>query len=318
MTTESKTSEHTLTDQKLLKIKGGLIEIAGAEAVTEHAPMARYTSFRAGGETDLMVLPQNEDQLRAILQLLAGEDVPHMVLGNGSNVLVRDGGYRGVIVRIGEGFNYIRQEGNSLICGSGVSLSMAAKAAAQAGLTGLEFACGIPGSIGGAVFMNAGAYGGEIREVLREARLLTKDGTAFGRATAEELEMGYRHTRLHESGEIVLEAVFDLQEGDRKEIQSTMADLTARRNEKQPVTYPSAGSFFKRPEGYFAGKLIQDAGLKGLSVGGAQVSQLHSGFIINTGGATATDILQLMQIVQARVLEQFDVHLEPEVRIIGE
>ena len=295
-----------------------LRQIAGDDRVICHAPMDKYTSFRAGGKADLLVQPADEEQLGRLLQFLAQEKVPCQVLGNGSNVLVRDGGYRGVIVRMGEAFNYIRREGDTLICGSGTSLAQAAKAAAGAGLTGLEFASGIPGSIGGAVFMNAGAYGGEMKEVLDQVRILNGDASAFAWVKAADLDLGYRHSRLQESGEIVIEAKISLRSGDPEEIRKTMADLTARRNEKQPVTYPSAGSFFKRPEGYFAGKLIQDAGLKGLSVGGAQVSELHSGFIINTGGATATDILQLMQIVQARVEEKFKVRLEPEVRIIGE
>ena len=300
------------------RIGDELRKIAGADRVIKDAPMSKYTSFRAGGKADFLVDASSGEKLQEILRFLSREDIPHMILGNGSNVLVRDGGYRGVIVRMGEAFNYMRIEDSTLICGSGVSLAMAAKAAANASLSGLEFASGIPGSVGGGVFMNAGAYGGEIRNILKNARLISGDGSAFAQAGPDELEMGYRHTRLHETGEIVTEAAFELEPGDPKEILALMADLTARRNEKQPVTYPSAGSFFKRPEGYFAGKLIQDAGLKGLSVGGAQVSQLHSGFIINTGGASATDILQLMQIVQARVLDQFGVALEPEVRIIGE
>lgn len=298
--------------------KGWLEAVCGAEQVIQDAPMAKYTSFRAGGAADLMAVPQSEEQLQEILQRLASDGVPHMVLGNGTNVLVRDGGYHGVIVRIGEAFSYIRTEEDRLICGSGALLSMAAKAAAHAGLTGLEFASGIPGSIGGAVFMNAGAYGGEMKDVLVEAKILEKDSPAFAAKTAAELDMGYRHTALHEDGGVVVEAVIGLKPGDQEEIRQTMSELTAKRNEKQPVNYPSAGSFFKRPEGYFAGKLIQDAGLKGLTLGGAQVSQLHSGFIINTGGATATDIIGLMQIVQAVVQEQFGVLLEPEVRIIGE
>ena len=305
----------TITDELIKE----LTQIAGPENVQRNVSMAEHTSFRAGGPADLFVTPQTEQQLQEILQKLAGQGVPHMVLGNGSNILVRDGGYRGVIVHIGTAFNHIRREGDTLICGSGTLLSAAAKRAAAEGLTGLEFASGIPGSVGGAVFMNAGAYGGEIRDVLEHARVLVPAGAShFAELTAEELDMGYRHSRLHESGEIVTEAVFSLKPGDPEEIRATMAELAAKRNAKQPVTYPSAGSFFKRPEGYFAGKLIQDAGLKGLTVGGAQVSQLHSGFIINIGGATATDILQLMQIVRARVQEQFGVLLEPEVRIIGE
>ena len=299
-------------------IKEELQERIGQDLVQTHVPMAKHTSFRAGGEADVFVLPADEQQLQAVILFLEEEKVPHLILGNGTNILVRDGGYHGVIVKMDDGFNAIRQEGNTLICGSGALLSMAARTAAHAGLTGLEFASGIPGSIGGAVFMNAGAYGGEMKDVLKEARLMKRDGTAFASVSARELEMGYRHSRLHETGEIVLEARIELTPGDEDEIWKTMGELTARRNGKQPVNYPSAGSFFKRPEGYFAGKLIQDAGLKGLSVGGAQVSQLHSGFIINRGGATATDILQLMQIVQGRVLEEFGVRLEPEVRIIGE
>ncbi len=311
------------TAEQMARAAEELKGIVGSGQVMENVSMASYTSFRAGGPADLMVVPDSAEQLQSVLQYLDAEGVPCMVLGNGSNVLVRDGGYRGVIVRLGDAFNYTRQEENDLICGCGTLLSMAAKVAAQAGLTGLEFASGIPGSIGGAVFMNAGAYGGEMKHVLREAKVLQRKETAgstpaFAQMGPEELDMGYRHTTLHESGGIVIEARLALEPGDPAQIRRTMADLTARRNEKQPVNYPSAGSFFKRPEGYFAGKLIQDAGLKGLSVGGAQVSELHSGFIINRGGATATDILQLSQIVQARVMEQFGVQLEPEVRIIGE
>ncbi len=303
---------------KAEEIARQLEQICGADCVRKNVSMADFTSFRAGGPADLMVSPAGSEQLQEVLQFLAEAGVPHLVLGNGSNILVRDGGYRGVIVRIGEAFNFVKREENTLIAGSGTSLASAARAAAKEGLSGLEFASGIPGSVGGGVFMNAGASGGEMKDVLESASLLTKDGSAFAKAGPAELDMGYRHTRLHESGEIVLEARFALHPADPEEIRAEMADLARRRNEKQPVNYPSAGSFFKRPEGYFAGKLIQDAELKGLSVGGAQVSQLHSGFIINTGGATATDILQLMQIVQARVLEQFGVQLEPEVRIIGE
>lgn len=301
-----------------LKVKQKLTEKIGEVQVLEDAPMAKFTSFRAGGNADLLVQPQNTEELKMVLQILQEEHCTHMVLGNGSNVLVRDGGYRGVIVKPGHGFDQVSVEENRVRCGSGALLSAVAKAAADAGLTGLEFASGIPGSIGGAVFMNAGAYGGEMKDVLRKVTVLSKDGTRISKLETEALQLGYRRSVLQDTGDIVLEAEFALQPGDEKEIKEKMADLKARRNEKQPVNYPSAGSFFKRPEGYFAGKLVQDAGLKGVSVGGAEVSQLHSGFLINKGGATATDILQLMKIVQASVLDRFGVMLEPEVRIIGE
>ena len=278
--------------------------------------MSRHTSFKAGGCTDILVCPKDADQLQKVLSVVA--DVPHMVLGNGSNVLVRDGGYRGVIVKIGEEFSYIRREGDKLICGAGALMSAVAKRAASEGLTGFEFASGIPGSIGGAAFMNAGAYGGETKDILEEVTVISADGSRKLTMTAEELQMEYRHTVLHETGDVITEVVLKLAEGDEESIRNEMAELTKKRNSKQPVQYPSAGSFFKRPEGYFAGKLIQDAGCKGLSVGGAEVSTLHSGFIINKGDATATDITQLKELVQGRVYDKFGVILEPEVRIIGE
>ena len=293
-----------------------LREILKPEQIIENADMSRHTSFKAGGCADVLVCPSDAEQLQKVLAVLSG--VPHMVLGNGSNVLVRDGGYRGVIVKIGDDFSYINREENRLICGAGTLMSAVARRAASEGLTGFEFASGIPGSIGGAVFMNAGAYGGETKDILEEAHVISADGSRQFTMTAEELQMGYRHTALHETGDVVTEVVLKLEEGDEEEIRNEMAELAKKRNSKQPVQYPSAGSFFKRPEGYFAGKLVQDAGCKGLSVGDAEVSTLHSGFIINKGNATATDITQLKELVQARVMEQFGVMLEPEVRIIGE
>ena len=285
--------------------------------IEEDVPMAQYTSFRAGGKARMMVVPADAEQLSAVLGVLSGSGVQYMVLGNGTNILVKDSGYDGVIVKIGSGFDYVRQEGCRLVCGSGTRMSVAAKAALEGGLSGFEFASGIPGFTGGAVFMNAGAYGGEMKDILRRAKIVSKDGSREFYMTADELEMGYRHTKLHDTGDIVTEVEFVLEEGNRTQIKAKMSELMEKRNSRQPVNFPSAGSFFKRPEGYFAGKLIQDAGLKGLSVGGAQVSELHSGFIINRGGATATDILQLMEIVQARVFDEFGVRLETEVRIIG-
>ena len=293
-----------------------LKEILRPEQITENADMSRHTSFKAGGCADILVCPSDEEQLQKVLAVLA--EVPHMVLGNGSNVLVRDGGYRGVIVKIGEDFSYIRREGCKLICGAGTLMSAVARKAASEGLKGFEFASGIPGSIGGAAFMNAGAYGGETKDILEEVRVISADGSRQFVMNAEDLQMGYRHTVLHETGDVVTEVVLKLEEGDEEEIRNEMAELMKKRNSKQPVQYPSAGSFFKRPEGYFAGKLIQDAGCKGLSVGDAEVSTLHSGFIINKGNATATDITQLKELVQARVMDKFGVMLGPEVRIIGE
>ena len=285
--------------------------------IEENVPMAQYTSFRAGGKARMMVIPADAEQLSAVLGVLSGSGVQYMVLGNGTNILVKDSGYNGVIVKIGSGFDYVRQEGCRLVCGSGTRMSVAAKAALEGGLSGFEFASGIPGFTGGAVFMNAGAYGGEMKDILRRAKIVSKDGSREFYMTADELEMGYRHTKLHDTGDIVTEVEFILEEGNRTQIKAKMSELMEKRNSRQPVNFPSAGSFFKRPEGYFAGKLIQDAGLKGLSVGGAQVSELHSGFIINRGGATATDILQLMEMIQARVFDEFGVRLETEVRIIG-
>ena len=285
--------------------------------IEENVPMAQYTSFRAGGKARMMVIPADAEQLSAVLGVLSGSGVQYMVLGNGTNILVKDSGYDGVIVKIGSGFDYVRQEGCRLVCGSGTRMSVAAKAALEGGLSGFEFASGIPGFTGGAVFMNAGAYGGEMKDILRRAKIVSKDGSREFYMTADELKMGYRHTKLHDTGDIVTEVEFVLEEGNRTQIKAKMTELMEKRNSRQPVNFPSAGSFFKRPEGYFAGKLIQDAGLKGLSVGGAQVSELHSGFIINRGGATATDILQLMEMIQARVFDEFGVRLETEVRIIG-
>ncbi len=302
----------------LNEIKNIMAQKVDMNNILEDVPMSQHTSFRAGGNADMMVIPQNVDELKAVLQVLRDHGYPFMLLGNGSNVLVKDGGYRGIMVKIGEAFDHVEVSGTEVVCGAGTLLSVTAKAAAAAGLTGFEFASGIPGTIGGAVFMNAGAYDGEMKFVLEKARIISRDGKEDRYMTAEELDMGYRHTLLHETGDIVVEVVLKLEEGDKDEIKAKIADLTARRNSKQPVAFPSAGSFFKRPTGYFAGKLVQDAGLKGLTVGGAQVSELHSGFIINRGGATATDIIQLMEIVQQTVMDKFGVMLEPEVRIIGE
>lgn len=286
--------------------------------VIPHAPMDKYTTFRTGGPADLLVIPGSLEELQGCVSLLAAEGESFMVMGNGSNILVHDGGYRGIIIRMDKCCQEITGEGPLFTVGSAASLAAVAHYVQRKGYTGFEFASGIPGTVGGAAFMNAGAYGGEMKEVIETVTLLHRDGSGMYRLTCEEMEYGYRHSVLYESGDIVISVSIGLQKGNKEEIAETMKELAQRRNEKQPVTYPSAGSFFKRPQGYFAGKLIQDAGLKGLTVGGAQVSQLHSGFVINIGGATVGDIEKLMHLVQAAVYEKEGVMLEPEVRIIGE
>ena len=284
-----------------------------------NAPMKDYTSFKAGGSAALLVEPQSRDELADALSFLTEKKAAHMVIGNGSDLLVRDSGYDGVILRISEGeFQECRIDGQRLIAGAGVLLSSASRAACEASLAGFEFASGIPGTVGGAVFMNAGAYDGEISQVIENAEILASDGSRVFTLNQEELELSYRHSILQNTGDVLLKAVFRLKEGNKEAITERIRELTAKRTEKQPLSYPSAGSFFKRPQGHFAGKLIQDAGLSGLSVGGAQVSPLHAGFIINTGGATATDIIDLMEIIRSTVFDASGVLLEPEVRIIGD
>lgn len=279
--------------------------------------LSGYTTFRTGGPADVLVEPASEADLAAVLGALREENAPYIVLGNGSNVLVRDEGFRGVVVVIGAGLGGVEvDEGNAVVrAGAGAMLGEVARAAARGSLSGLEFASGIPGSLGGGVFMNAGAYGGEMAQVVMSVRALMPDGRVC-EFKADELDFAYRHSVFTKNGGVILSAVMQLEKGDAAQINETMKDLNRRRVEKQPLNYPSAGSTFKRPEGYFAGKLIQDAGCKGLSVGGALVSQKHSGFIVNTGNATSQDILDLIKLVQLRVKEEFGVDLETEVRII--
>ncbi len=285
---------------------------------TADCDMSRFTSFRAGGKADLMAEVSTPGALSAVLRAADDAGAPVTVMGNGTNILVRDGGYRGVIIRLGQAFANVSRDGDILIAGGALPLSALAKYAAAEGLSGLEPVSGVPGSVGGAVFMNAGAYGGEIKDTLKAATLMMRDGSETYEAPAESLDLSYRHSALQASGDIVLSAAFELKKGDPAEIGAQMRELTAKRNAKQPVNLPSAGSFFKRPEGYFAGALIESAGLKGLAYGDAQVSPLHAGFIVNNGHATATDIQELMRVVQNTVYHRFGVRLEPEVRIIGE
>ena len=285
--------------------------------IVRDALMKNYTTFRIGGPADLLIQPSSEEELIRIAAYLRQKDISAVVLGNGSNVLVKDGGIRGVVIKIGKNMGNIRTEGEEITAEAGALLSAAALAAADGGLTGMEFAAGIPGSVGGAVFMNAGAYGGEMSQIIVSCRALMPDG-ALREFSKEELKLGLPHQCLSQNGGIVTSCRIKLQAGDRETIYGYMRELAGRRTEKQPLNLPSAGSTFKRPEGYFAGKLIQDSGCRGLRVGGARISQKHAGFVVNETDASAEDVIRLIRLVQMRVRDCFGVDLEPEVRIIGE
>lgn len=278
--------------------------------------MSRHTTFKIGGPAEVYVEPTIAEAVE-LIAYCRGEHIPYTIMGNGSNVLVSDAGLPGVVISFGKSAAGITVEGNRITAESGALLSQVAHAAAKAELTGLEFAAGIPGTMGGAMMMNAGAYGGEMNQVVVSADVLLADGTEET-WSREQLQLSYRHSRMMEEEAIVLRAVLKLSPGNSEDIYSTMEDFRGRRQDKQPLEYPSAGSTFKRPEGHFAGKLIMDAGLSGYQVGGAAVSEKHCGFVINQGQATAQDVYQLMQDVSAKVKEQFGVTLEPEVRLLGE
>ena len=284
--------------------------------VLRNAPMREYTTLRLGGPADWLAFPRNRGEIDALIREAGSADMPVTVIGHGSNLLVLDGGIRGLVIRVEKNMREIRIEGNRLTAEAGAMLISAAQAAAAAGLSGLEFAGGIPGTVGGGVTMNAGAYGGEISQVIACAECLRQDGTVI-RLGREALGLGYRHSAVMDQGLIVTEAAFDLIPGEKEEIRRTMAELNARRAEKQPLDLPSAGSTFKRPEGAFAAALIDQCGLKGYSVGGARVSEKHAGFLINTG-ESSEDFLTLMRQVQRIVAERAGILLEPEIRIVGE
>ncbi len=291
--------------------------IVGSDNVYFEEPMKKHTTFRIGGAADYYLCPHTPEEIREIIQVCRKEQIPWFVIGNGSNLLVSDSGYRGAVIQIYRNFSRVVCEETVIRAQAGALLSQIAAQAQKSSLTGFEFAAGIPGTLGGAVTMNAGAYGGEMKDVLKSATVLTGDGQ-IRRLSAEELKLGYR-TSIIKSGEYtVLEAEIGLERGDEEKIRSRMEELREQRKTKQPLEYPSAGSTFKRPEGYFAGKLIMDAGLRGFCVGGAQVSEKHCGFVINTGDATAADVVGLIREIQRRVEEQFGVKLEPEVRFLGE
>lgn len=293
------------------------IEILGNNRVLFDEPMSQHTTFRIGGPADVFVMPENYEQIREVLRLCKEEKLPFFVLGNGSNLLVSDSGYRGVIIQMDRNMEEIRLDGEEIHACAGALLSSVAVAARNASLTGFEFAGGIPGTIGGAAVMNAGAYGGELKDVLKEVTVMTREGEILT-IPADKLEMGYRTSIIKTAGYLVLEAVISLKKGDEEKIRAVMKELSERRTEKQPLDYPSAGSTFKRPEGYFAGKLIMDSGLRGYRAGGAQVSEKHCGFVINAGGATAEDVRSLMDHVIRVVREKYGVTLEPEVKFLGD
>ena len=292
-------------------------KLAGSTQVLVNEPMKNHTTFRIGGPADVFAVPENADQAAVILGICREEGVPFFILGNGSNLLVSDSGFRGVVIQIYRNMSALKTEGQRITAEAGASLASVSAAARDASLTGLEFASGIPGTVGGAVVMNAGAYGGEIKNVLEEAVVLTDRGQ-IRTVAASDLGLAYRTSVIREKGYTVVRAVFRLEKGETDAIRMTMQDLARRRIEKQPLEYPSAGSTFKRPEGYFAGKLIMDAGFRGYCVGDACVSEKHCGFIINKGHATAADVKKLMQEVTDGVFSRFGVRLEPEVRFLGD
>ncbi len=279
--------------------------------------MAAHTTFKVGGPVDCLVEIENPEQLKKVQKYLRQVEIPYFVVGNGSNLLVSDKGYRGVVLRIGRKMNRVMVIGDQIRAEAGALLSQVAKVAYENGLTGMEFASGIPGTVGGAVVMNAGAYDGDMSQIVTKVTVLSNENEIL-ELEKSSMEFGYRTSAIRNHSFIVTEVIFHLQRGDKETIKKRMDELAIKRREKQPLEYPSAGSTFKRPEGHFAGKLIMDAGLAGYQVGGARVSEKHCGFVINTGNATAGDIMQLIKDVQERVKSQFHVDLEPEIVFLGE
>lgn len=301
-------------EQKLYrKLTAALSE----ERVRLSEPMKKHTTFRIGGEADYFVMPRTKEEVKQTVAVCREEQAPYSIVGNGSNLLVSDAGYRGVVIQIFKEMSRAEAEGTRIRAQAGASLAKIAGIALEAGLCGFEFAAGIPGTLGGACVMNAGAYGGEMKDVLVNVTVLDEEGRIIT-IDKEHLELGYRTSVIAKKGYVVLEAELELQEGNREEIRALMDELKDKRTSKQPLEYPSAGSTFKRPEGYFAGKLIQDAGLRGFRVGDAMVSEKHCGFVINAGEASAAEVDSLMKQVSERVQAQFGVTLEPEVKRLGD
>lgn len=301
-----------MNDQFLTELQN----VMGGSGIFMEEPMKKHTTFRVGGPADVLVQP-DETALAAILALCRQYHVSYSFIGNGSNLLVGDKGIRGVVIEMTDPMGNIEVDGTKITAQAGAMLSKIANTAASNGLGGMEFAAGIPGSVGGAVVMNAGAYGGEMKDIIEKVYVLNENGAQL-ELDRDALDLGYRHSCIPEKKYIVTKVVLELVPRNEAEIRSEMKELNEKRAEKQPLQYPSAGSTFKRPEGYFAGKLIMDAGLRGYQVGGAQVSEKHCGFVINKGDATAADICQLMRDVSDKVQAQFGVVLEPEVKMIGE
>ncbi|SHE73179.1 UDP-N-acetylmuramate dehydrogenase [Alkalibacter saccharofermentans] len=293
------------------------LKVLDSEKILTDAPMKNHTSFKAGGCADYLLIPDTEDEIKLIIEICKQNNVPYYIMGNGSNLLVKDKGYRGVIIKLGKNFSKCTLIDNDLDCQSGVFLSRLAKIALDNELSGFEFASGIPGTLGGAVTMNAGAYDGEMKDVLVSIRGLDMDGNIIELANGD-LELGYRTSAVKKRNLVVLSAKIRLESGNKKKIKEKMEDFDERRKSKQPLELPSAGSAFKRPVGHYAGKLIEDSGLKGFAIGGAQVSTKHCGFIVNINSATAKDILDLIDHIIKTVKDNFNVILEPEVKIIGE
>lgn len=291
--------------------------IVPEERILFAEPMSRHTTFRVGGEAECLVLIEDEEELVKLVPYFNQVGQDYFILGNGSNLLVGDKGYRGVVLKIGNGMKEITVKGNRICVQAGALLSKTAAAARDAGLTGLEFAAGIPGSVGGGIVMNAGAYDGEMKQITETVKVMDNKGEILI-LDNDTMEFGYRTSIIKNRPFIVLEAVFSLQTGDREAIQAKMDELMMKRQSKQPLNYPSAGSTFKRPEGYYAGKLIMDSGMRGYSIGGAQVSDKHCGFIINKGNATASDIKEVIEEVQEKVKERCQVSLEPEIVFLGD
>lgn len=280
-------------------------------------PMKKHTSFRVGGNADVLIEPKNEDEIKNLIKYLKEKNIYYIIIGNGSNLLVKDGGIKGVVIKISKNFSDFEINEETLTAKSGAMLSVIGKAVQRQGLTGFEFAAGIPGTIGGALTMNAGAYGGEMKDIVKDVTVIDENGD-IKVLSNEEMKFSYRKSVLNEKNYIILSTTINLKKGDFDQIKETMKEITKKRVTNQPLNLPSAGSTFKRPEGYFAAKLIEDAGLKGLTLGDAQVSTKHSGFIVNIGDATSKDLLNLMYIVKNIVKSKFNIELEEEVKIIGE
>lgn len=306
-----------MSEKNTCNIYDKVVDIVGEENVHTDEPMSRHTTFRIGGNADYFVKPGNADEVAAVIVVCREYNIPYFILGNGSNLLVSDDGYRGMIINIMDNMDSVTVDGRIITAQAGAMLVRVSVMARDNALTGLEFASGIPGTIGGAVYMNAGAYGGEMKNVVKTVRAIDEYGRIY-ELDSEKMDFSYRHSIVEERKLIVLEVTLELEHGSREAIDDRMKELAEARRSKQPLEYPSAGSTFKRPEGYFAGKLIMDAGLRGYSVGGAQVAEKHCGFVINKGGATASDVVELIRDVQHDVDDKFGVTLEPEVKMLGE